>query len=163
VFRREGHGDVAPARTINRSVRHVAVDPANELLVATRRDRRDGGPAILIFNRTDAGDAAPKAIIAGPKTGLVGQDPKQIALDPAGRKIFVAIGEDSSELDQQPGFIGVWKYDDNGDVAPLAVIRGPNSTMIRPMGVAVNPRHREIYVVDMLQNALLTYLLPQVF
>jgi sugar lactone lactonase YvrE len=62
-----------------------------------------------------------------------------------------------------PGWIGVWSYDDDGDTAPRAAIRGPATGMMRPRGVALNPRDREIYVVDMARNTLFMFAWPEVF
>jgi DNA-binding beta-propeller fold protein YncE len=169
VFRREAGGDVAPSRVLmgpktrlNR-VNRVAVDPVNNLLVVGTGDRRED-PVLLLFNRTDEGDTAPRAVIAGSRTGL--DAPLEIhglALHPEGKKIFAAMVEPEPGPTPKPGFVGVWGYGDAGNAPPLAVLKGPNSMIIRPRGVAVSPRHGEIYVVNMRQNALLTYALRDVF
>jgi DNA-binding beta-propeller fold protein YncE len=158
VFPRTGNGDVAPIRVLRGpktqldTGRRVAVDPINNLLVVTAR------AGILIFNRTDEGDVAPKAIITGGSSGITGTGGGSVAVDPASRNIFVAgRGRNAN------GYIAVWGYDANGETAPKAVIRGEATEMIWPRGITVNPRDKEIYIVDMLRNALVTYSLPQVF
>jgi DNA-binding beta-propeller fold protein YncE len=178
VFPHGASGDVAPSRILMGpktqlgSPHRLAIDPINNLLVIARRGERGGAgqtPAILIFDRNADSDTAPKAVIAGPKTDLI--EPNGLTVDPVGRRIFVASTESTEGWaaalergqEQRPGFIGVWSYEHTGDVAPLAVLRGPNSTLIRPRGVAVDPRYRELYVVDMVQTALLTFALPDLF
>ncbi len=166
VFSTRANGDVAPLRVLMgpktqmaiASPEAVAVDPENDLLVVTTRSTK----SLLLFDRTAEGDTPPKRVISGPKSGL--QFPQGIALYPEGKKIFVSVTDGERDgAEQTPGFVGVWNYSDNGDVAPLAIITGPNSTIIRPRGVAINPAEREIYIVDMVQNALLTFSLPEAF
>ncbi len=166
VFSRTAQGDVPPLRILRgpktqlRRAYRVAVDPQNDLLVVGNRDPL----GLFIFNRTDEGDTAPKAIIAGPKTGLIA--PLEIfglSVYPDGKKIFMAAADKQPGSEYAPGFIGVWSYQDDGDIAPLALIKGPKSLLTRPRGVALNPRHEEIYVVNMRENALLTFVLRGVF
>lgn len=162
VFPRDKGGDIAPLRIIHGPKtklrpEQIAVDPKNNLLVVANSD-----PAgLLIFNRTDEGDVAPKAIITGPKTGFI--LPQGIRVDPERKQIIVAVVDEHRVLEPKPGFIGVWNYTDNGDVPPKAIIKGPISMLIRPRGVAINPKNKEIYVVDMRRNALFTFSLPQIF
>ena len=140
-FPREANGDVAPLRTIRGpktgldEVRGVAVDPARNLLVVSSRSGK-GTTGIFIFNRTDDGDVSPRAIIAGPKSGILRI--RQVEVDSEQGKIFVAVKnniesyrfESSSPSPwnpAEPGFIGVWDISDNGDVPPRAIIKGPAS------------------------------------
>lgn len=173
VFRRDVGGDVAPIRIIHGpktkldNPRRAAVDPQSNLLVVT-----NGGklPGILLFNRTDEGDAAPRAMIAGQKTGLGVPGSKDhsgqansVRLYPEGGKIVVSFSANDPEGDGN-SFIGVWKYTDNGDVPPWAIIKGTATKLSRPFGgVALNPEEKEIIVADNDRNALLIYYFPQVF
>lgn len=165
VFPRDGNGDVAPLRILRgpktqlRRAHRVAVDPVNDLLVVT--NDHPSKPGIFIFNRTDQGDVEPKAIISGPKTGII--RPQAVQVNPERKEIIVAVTDRRVGAAQQPGFIGVWNYTDNGDVPPKAVIRGPNTLLIRPRGLALNPKHKEVLVVDMVRNALFTYSFPKIF
>jgi hypothetical protein len=59
--------------------------------------------------------------------------------------------------------MGIWNITDNGDVAPLAMIRGPFSGLIHPVGLALNPAKGEIYVSDSVKNGVLSFLVPQFF
>ena len=70
MYRWDATGNEAPVRVITgprTELGHlvgIAVDPVRNLMaVANSED-------ILIFNRTDNGDVAPRARIAGPKTGI---------------------------------------------------------------------------------------------
>lgn len=180
VFSWNANGNVAPLRRImgpKTGLGHIvgiAVDPVKNLLaIANSED-------ILIFNRTDNGDAAPRARIAGPKTGI-GDEPWQMQF--YGGRIFVAASNhlhqnlysgvtlkgtstkvpDDPWLNPNLGFIGVWNITDNGDVPPRAIIRGPFSGLLHPVGIALNPKHGEIYASDSVRNGVLSFLVPEFF
>ena len=171
VFRRDANGDVEPLRAIYGPKTQitggdpaVAVDPVNDVIVLYQRsgDREEGDGSLLLFRRTDDGDVAPQAVIGGPKTGL--RDIGQIQVYSPRREIIVAMpGHGERGPDQIHGFIGVWSLDDRGDAPPRAVIRGPNTGLMRPRGLAINPQYKEILVTDMGRNALFTFSLPQIF
>jgi hypothetical protein len=59
------------------------------------------------------------------------------------------------------GFIGAWSINDDGDVPPRMIIRGPNTRSNGFGGVAVNPKNGEVYGVG--TNAVFTYLVPNFF
>jgi hypothetical protein len=59
--------------------------------------------------------------------------------------------------------MGIWNITDNGDVAPLAIIRGPFSGLIHPVGLALNPKDGEVYLSDSVKNGVLSFLVPQFF
>jgi DNA-binding beta-propeller fold protein YncE len=177
VFRRDAEGDTAPLRVIRGpktgldEVRGVAVDPARNLIVVSSYSRK-GTTGLFIFGRTDEGDAVPKAVIAGPKTGIVRI--RQVEVDSDQGKIFVAVknNTESYRFDaaspspwnfQELGFIGVWDIADNGDVPPRAVIKGPASGMVWPAGVALNPKEREIYTIDSVRNGMFAFSAPEFF
>jgi DNA-binding beta-propeller fold protein YncE len=180
VFPRDARGDVAPRRVIKgpktrlRYVVGLAVDPVTDLLAVAN------GKEILVFNRTDNGDVAPRAIIAGPKTGI-GDEPWQLRM--YGGRIFLAASNhlhhslydgvvlkgtytevpEDPWLDPDLGFIGVWSITDNGDTPPSAIIKGPFSGILHPVGLALNPKHGEIYVSDSVRNGVFTFLVPNFF
>ena len=177
VFRRDAEGDAAPLRIIRGpktgldEVRGVAVDPTRNLIVVSSYSRK-GTTGLFVFNRTDEGDVAPKAIIAGPKTGIVRI--RQVEVDPDRGKIFVAVKNNTESYrfeaaspspwnSQELGFIGVWDIADNGDVPPRAVIKGPASGIVWPAGLALNPRGREIYAIDSVRNGMFTFSVPEFF
>jgi DNA-binding beta-propeller fold protein YncE len=180
VFRWDANGDATPVRVIEgpkTELGHVvglAVDPDRNLLAVANTHE------ILIFNRTDNGDVAPRGQIAGPKTGIT-DEPWQMEFYKG--RIFlaasnhfhqnlydgVALRPDAKEVPDDPwlnpilGFMGIWNITDHGDVAPLAMIRGPFSGLIHPMGLALNPKDGEIYVSDSVRNGVLSFLVPQFF
>lgn len=165
VFPREATGDVAPRRILRGpntklSPNRVAVDPQNNLLFVGNIDP----PAILIFNRTDEGNVAPRTIITGPKADIGAI--QAIEVYPPTKTIVAAV-TDSRVFGTGAGaripYIGVWNYSDNGDVAPRAIIKGAGTELARPRGVALNPKHKELHVVDMGNNALYTYSFPSIF
>ena len=59
--------------------------------------------------------------------------------------------------------MGVWSVTDTGDVPPRWKIAGPKSTMKKPRGVVLDPKHKELIVADMRLNAVLTYYFPEIF
>lgn len=165
VFPREANGDVAPLRILRGpktrlSPNRVTVDPVNNLLFVGNIDP----PAILVFNRTDEGDVAPKTIITGPKADIGAI--QAIAVYPPTKTIVAAV-TDSRVFGTAAGaripYIGVWNYADNGDVPPRAVIKGPGTALGRPRGIALNPTHKELHVVDMVKNSIYTYSFPSIF
>jgi len=177
VFRRDAQGDAEPLRVIRGpktgldEVRGVAVDPIRNLIVVSSYSRK-GTTGLFLFNRTDEGDVAPKAIIAGPKTGIVRI--RQVEVDADRGKIFVAVknNTESYRFDaaspspwdpRELGFIGVWDISDNGDVPPRAVIKGPASGIVWPAGVALNPKDREVYTIDSVRNGMFTFSVPEFF
>jgi DNA-binding beta-propeller fold protein YncE len=180
VFSWDANGDATPIRVIEgpkTELGHVvglAVDPDRNLLAVANTHE------ILIFNREDNGDVAPRARIAGPKTGIT-DEPWQMEFYKG--RIFLAASNhfhqnlyegvtlrpDAKQVPDDPwlnpilGFMGVWNITDNGDVAPLAMIRGPFSGLIHPVGLALNPKDGEIYVSDSVKNGVLSFLVPQFF
>jgi DNA-binding beta-propeller fold protein YncE len=180
VFRGDAEGDATPIRVIEgpkTELGHVvglAADPERNLLAVANTHE------ILIFNRNDNGDVAPRARIAGPKTGIT-DEPWQMEF--YRDRIFVAASNhlhenlyegvtlrpDAKEVPDDPwlnpilGFMGVWNITDNGDVAPLAMIRGPFSGLLHPVGLALNPKTGEIYLSDSVKNGVLSFLVPQFF
>jgi DNA-binding beta-propeller fold protein YncE len=180
VFRRTASGDVAPIRKIGGPKTHIdnifglTVDSVRNLIIVANRietDGRESSDGILIFNRTDNGDVAPRAIIAGPRTGII--KIRQVVADEVRGQIFVTVKNNyefyrpdvrPSPWDgDKPGFIGVWRVTDKGDVPPRGVIKGPASGLVWPAGVAINPMTHEVYTIDSVTNALVTFSMPEFF
>jgi DNA-binding beta-propeller fold protein YncE len=182
VFPRTATGDTAPIRKIGgpkthiRNIYGMTVDAIHNLIIVGNRvevpGTRESVDGILIFNRTDNGDVEPRAVIAGPKTGII--KIRQVVADDERGQIFATIKNnfenyDASQPQPSPwnpdrtGFIGVWSIDDNGDVPPRGVIKGPASGLIWPAGVAINPAQREVYAIDSVSNALFMFHMPELF
>jgi len=190
VFPREANGDVAPLREIRgpdtqlRRIEAVAVDPVHNILVAgftkpgglrgmgTAGNQgwsaywtETGGGAemggLLLFNRTDSGNVKPRAVIQGPRTGLFIAEQMQVY--PPRGWIIVAQSTDWPSREPENTFIGIWSIHDQGDVPPRWKIGGPHSTIKKPRGVVLNPKHKELIVADMRLNAVLTFYFPEIF
>jgi hypothetical protein len=181
VFRRTADGNEAPIRKIGgpktriRNIYGMTVDSVHNLIIIGNRAEtggRNSNDGILIFNRTDSGDVAPKAVIAGPHTGII--KIRQVVADDVRGQIFATIKNNFENYEpgaERPspwdpvktGFIGVWSINDNGDVPPRGVIKGPASGLVWPAGVAINPVNREVYTIDSVANALFMFRTPEFF
>jgi DNA-binding beta-propeller fold protein YncE len=181
VFPRTANGDVAPTRRIGGPKTHInniyglTVDATRDLIIVANRVEsggRESSDGILIFNRMDNGDVAPKAMIAGPHTGII--KIRQIVADEARGQLFVTVKNNFEAYNaaatrpspwdpDKNGFIGVWSVTDDGDVPPRGVIKGPASGLVWPAGVAINPATHEVYTIDSVSNALFTFNTPEFF
>jgi DNA-binding beta-propeller fold protein YncE len=181
IFPRTGAGDIEPVRRLGGPKTHIsniygiAVDAVHNLIVIGNRidtGGRNSQDAILVFNRTDTGDVAPRAMISGPRTGII--KIRQIVVDEDRGQIFATIKNnfENYEFEQErpspwnpdkTGFIGVWSIADNGDVPPRGVIKGPATGLVWPAGVAINPANHEVYAIDSVSNALFMFRVPELF
>jgi hypothetical protein len=164
------------------------VDPIRNVIVAASRKGNGEKVGIFVFDRLAAGDIEPKRFIGGPNSKLAHF--RQVTIDPATGNIFLAQQNtrmkqmeayvldkpregftakenddedddgDSGRLDQM-GFIAVYAPDDNGDIPPRAIIKGPGIRLAGAAGVALNPRKMEIIAVG--GNGFQTFLLPDFF
>jgi DNA-binding beta-propeller fold protein YncE len=190
VFDRSADGDVPPKRIITGPntgllfIVGVAVDPVNDRIVAASASSvRGGTTGLFIFNRTDHGDVAPRAVIAGPHTGIV--RPWQLAIDPTRGHVFLAAINNENhppyalEMPRKdlppdtdlpspwntgaPGFIAMWDINDSGDAPPRGIITGPGSYLVHPAGVAIDPKKGEVFATDGVRNGLFSFLAPKFF
>ena len=60
-------------------------------------------------------------------------------------------------------YVGVWSIHDNGDISPRWKLFGPKSTLKKPRGVVLDPKHKEMIIADMRLNSILTYYFPEIF
>jgi DNA-binding beta-propeller fold protein YncE len=190
VFDRRANGNVAPKRVISGpktglvDIVGVAVDPIRNRIVASSR-KGEGATGLFVFDRLANGDVPPRAFVGGPKSKLAHF--RQVAIDPGTGNIFLAQqntrmkrqeayvldkpredfkerdddeGDDSSRLDRM-GFIAVYGPDDNGDIPPRAIIKGPGVRFAGAGGVALNPKKGELYAVG--GNGFQTFLVPEFF
>ena len=177
VYPREATGDVAPIRVIQGPdtelvrAKGVAVDPVNNVIVVglmkeygdTTIIGKDVGGlgGLLVFGRTDNGNVKPKGIIRGLSTGIYIAE--QLQVYPPRGWIVISQATDWAESEPEDTFIGVWSIHDKGDVPPRWKIGGPKSTIKKPRGVALDPKHKELIVADMRLNSVLTYYFPEMF
>src|SRR5262249_18361169 len=163
------------------------VDPVRNVIVAASRKGNGDKVGLFVFDRLANGDAAPKRFIGGPNSKLAHF--RQVTIDPETGNIFLAQqntrmkpmeayvlekprdgfqatendedeDSDSGRLDQM-GFIAVYAPDDNGDMPPRAIIKGPGIRFAGAAGVALNPKKKEIIAVG--GNGFQTFLLPDFF
>jgi hypothetical protein len=162
AFRSDVGGDQGPVRILRGPKTkldlpiHVGVDPVNNLLAVNTNN------GILIFNRTDNGDVAPRWILnSGAKTGLgLRAHTRTVLLYPEGKKIIT--GGAFRVGGSNHTFIGIWKYGDNGDVAPWAVLNSTPLTKMRNAGhLGINPKDKELLVAG--DGKLLIYRIPEIF
>lgn len=178
VFPREAQGDIAPTRVIRgpatqlRASSALAVDPVHNLIVVgayagTGDTRKTTDIKLLFFNRTDDGNVKPQAEILVPGVGPQRTSEQlfgQMQIYPEKGWIVATIpGADRSWETGFTPFIGIWSIHDRGIVAPRWKLGGSQSTLMRPRGVTLDARHKELIVADMRQNALLTYYFPELF
>jgi hypothetical protein len=173
VYPRTGNGDVAPLRVIRvprlRGIQALAVDPVHDLIVAGSASEygSEAGPqgggkgAIVILSRTADGDVKPLRVIQGPKTRIFRIEQSQV-YSPKGWIVATQPGRASDE-EPEGAFVGIWSINDNGDVPPRWFLAGSKSTLKKPRGVALDPKHKELIVADMRLNALLTFYFPEMF
>jgi len=178
VYPRLGNGNVAPIRVIEGpdtqlvDANSIAVDPINNIIaIGLNSDfGNEGLPseepeekgAILIFNRTDSGNVKPRAVIRGDKSGIIRINQMQVYPP---RKLIIATNPGIHDhMEPEGSFLGVWSYDDNGDVPPKWKIpTGPVTTLKKVFGVALNPKNKEVIIADMRLNGVLTFSVPEIF
>ena len=162
------------------------VDPIRNVVVAASRKGNGDMVGLFVFDRLATGDVPPRQFIGGPNSKLAHF--RQVAIDPATGNIFLAQqntrmkqmeayvldkpraefkakdddddDSDSGRLDQM-GFIAVYGPDDDGDIPPRAIIKGPGIRLAGAAGVALNPKKKEIITVG--GNGFQTFLLPEFF
>jgi len=163
------------------------VDPIRNVIVASSRKGNGDKVGLFVFDRLANGDVAPKQFIGGPNSKLAHF--RQVAIDRGTGNIFLAQqntrmkqmeayvldkpregfkakddddddDSDSGRLDQI-GFIAVYAPDDNGDIPPRAIIKGPGIRLAGAAGVALNVKKKEIITVG--GNGFQTFLLPDFF
>ncbi len=157
IFGRTQSGNTPPKRVIQglhthlHSPQGVAIDNKhNELTVSN-----DTRLSILVFERTANGDVAPVREIIGPLTGI--KSPQGIVVDPVHDEIILSDegkpGEDAKQMDDEikvkpkPALL-VFRRTDNGNVAPIRVIAGPNTGMLRPRQIQLDTQRDELVLAD---------------
>ena len=152
VFSVEANGNTAPVRILEQPAGNLlAVDPVNNLLVAA------GGRGIFIYERTAQGNAKPIRAIQGPSLRLAGI--RVIRVDPSRGLIFAAMRGANS----MAPYVGVWSIHDEGDVPPRWTFAGPGEVLVKPFGLALDPKNQTVLVSDMKENAVLSFHVPEVF
>lgn len=152
VFPREADGNVAPIRILEGLDGRVAIDTENDLLVS------GSNRGIFVFERTAQGKAQPLRVIQGSNVVLDGL--RAVRVYPPRGLIFAAIrGPD----DEAP-YVGVWDiHKDDGNVPPLWTFAGPGEVLVKPFGMALDPKNQTVFVSDMKMNSVLSFHVPELF
>jgi hypothetical protein len=171
VYPKDANGDVAPIRilegpdTLLENVESLAVDSVNNILVVGfHKNKSANNPdgTILVFNRTDSGNVKPKSVIHGPKTGIIRIN--QMAVYPPKRLIVATMPGNVDTMEPAEAFLGVWTYEDSGDIAPKWKLPvGPKTTLKKPFGVVLNPKDKEVIISDMRNNGVMVFSVPEIF
>ena len=157
VFERTQSGNTPPKRVIQGPRTHlhspqgVAVDNKhNELIVSN-----DTRLSILVFDRGAKGDVAPVREIVGPLTGI--RSPQGIVVDPVHDEIILSdegkpgedakVSEEETKEKPKPALL-VFRRTDSGNVAPIRVITGPNTGMLRPRQIQLDTQRDELVLAD---------------
>ena len=152
IFDHNAQGDVAPKRSIEGPMtgvlgrfRQISVDPDRGRIYLAVQAFRAQQPTPQKAADLYSNEASLK------KLREVEEDGAKMARGGAVPKLLEA------------GFIGVWDINDNGNVPPRMIIRGPETRSVGFAGVAFNPAKGEVYGVSGNLNGFLTYLVPQFF
>jgi len=162
--RRERRFHLAPQRLA------VVVGAAAQLVAR----RGVGDPARRIVaegeSRVEAGDqehepaqeGGPRGVIRGEKSRIVRINQMQVL--PQRREIVVAMPGIFDRMEPPDAFIGVWSYDDNGDVpAKFEIPIGQVTKLKKPFGVVLDLKHKEVIVSDMRNQGILSFSVPEIF
>ena len=168
VFPRTASGNVAPTRVIQGpdtglGADAVAVDTENDLLIVSGRLGRGANrrAKISIFDRTAEGNTPPKAVIEGPSTMV--NSPRNVQVYNG----WILIAQDGMQgrdpSERTPSFVAVFRITDSGDVAPSFTIGGPDGSLRKPRGIALDPDQQTVIVSDKFRNGIFTYSLPEIY
>ena len=166
VFSSEAQGNVAPLRIIegpdtNLGADALALDPVHNVLVVT--GQKGGHGHVMVFNRTDAGNVKPRAMISGPKTGLDNSRCCRLTDVSVSRELYLAGVPGDEVHNATDSFVGVWNYQDNGDVAPRWTIGGPNGVLRQVRGITIDAKSKNVIISDKYLNAVFTFYFPEIF
>ena len=153
AFARLANGNVAPVRNIAgqatklvRDSHDIYYDEANDEIVVASAF----GQAILYYKGGANGDEPPVRILQGPHTQI--QMPGYgVYVDSVHNETYLMEGRD------RPGeeYLMVFPRDAKGDVAPLRVIKGPDTMLKDARSIAVDPIHNVIAVAS--RNGMLIF------
>ena len=135
VYRGSANGEEAPVRVIQGAKTTILapdrleVDPVNNEILVPEGNR------LLVFPRTANGDVAPIRVLEGPDTSLVSAE--SVVVDPV-RNLLI-IGTQDRRATSGGGALLIFNRTDRGNVKPRAVIRGPNTGIVRINQMAIYP------------------------
>ncbi|MBI3941041.1 MAG: hypothetical protein HY315_09415 [Acidobacteria bacterium] len=179
IFSRNAKGNVEPDRALRtpHGTFGIAVDEEKQELFLTSQHHN----AVIVFRKGAAGDDAPIRLLQGDHTGLA--DPHGMAIDTEKKLMFVAnYGSVHSKMPEPsvsrrvqikanwplqrplpgsgrilPPSIIVHVLDASGDAPPLRVIRGSNTQLNWPTGLAVDTDRGELFVANDITDSILVF------
>jgi hypothetical protein len=152
MFDRMANGDVAPVRKIGGSVtgalgafRQLKVDSERGMVYLAVQGYRPTNPTPQKQADLYSNEASLKKLRAYEE--LRARDEEREPRDPF----------------QGAGFIGAWSIDDDGNIPPRMIIRGPSVGANGFAGVAFSPKWGEVYGVSGGLNGYVVWTVPEFF
>ncbi len=147
IFDRMADGDVAPIRKIG--------GPMTGALGRFRQLKVDSARGLVYL-----------AVSSFETSAFKPQKAPDLYASEESLKKLRAVGETDDgrrvrNLADKTGFIGVWSIDDDGNVPPRMIIRGPSVGAKGFGGVAFDDRHHEVYGIG--NNAVYVWNIPEFF
>jgi DNA-binding beta-propeller fold protein YncE len=178
IFGREAQGDVAPDRMLQppHAPFGIAADEdAGHFYLTIQHSH-----SVVVYRKGAGGDDDPIRLLQGNRTQLA--DPHGIALDTKNKLMFVsnhgsvrtlsAGGNRGAEAARQNwpnqrtdvgsgriigSSITVYPLDAQGDMEPMRVIKGPRTELNWPIGMAVDPDRKELFVANDAGDSVLVF------
>ena len=135
VYRGAAKGEEAPIRVIQGTKTTILapdrleVDPVNNEILLPEGNR------ILVFPRAASGNVAPIRVLEGPDTALTNAE--SVVVDPVHNLLIT--GTQDRRATAGGGALLVFHRTDRGNVKPQALIRGPNTGIVRINQMAAYP------------------------
>jgi DNA-binding beta-propeller fold protein YncE len=168
VFPRDARGNATPSRYL--AAPHgtfgIAVNEETQEMYMTVQHQN----SVVVYRKQATGDEKPLRTIAGSDTQL--EDPHGIALDIKDRLIFVSnfgnaqvypagsrggrrVADSYGKF--EPPSITVYPLDANGNVKPLWIIEGSQTTLNWPSHIAVHEPRQELFVANDADDSILVF------
>lgn len=100
-----------------------------------------GDSSVTVYSAGATGNAKPIQTISGSNTGLSGSWAIAVGAD---GKTYVANATGGGS--QSHGSVTVYAAGATGNIAPVQTIRGPNTQLADPLGIALDPVNGDVYV-----------------
>ena len=126
--------------------------------------------SVVVYRKQASGDEKPLRVLEGNDTQL--EDPHGIALDTKNKLIFVSnfgnaqVSEPGSRGGRraigtygkfEPPSITVYPLDASGNVKPLRIIQGPQTTFNWPSHLALHEERQELFVANDADDSILVF------
>jgi len=168
VFPRDARGNATPSRYL--AAPHgtfgIAVNEETQQMFMTVQHQN----SVVVYRKQASGDEKPLRTIAGSDTQL--EDPHGIALDIKNKLIFVSNfgnaqvsppgsrgGRRAAETygKFEPPSITVYPLEASGNVKPLWIIEGPQTTLNWPSHIALHEPRQELFIANDADDSILVF------